>query len=432
MEASIQVSAFRKMLGVVRGAIPAQAIMPVMACCVIHAGKNGYISLTGGGVEMGAQAWATGTVSGEGDIAVPAKQLYDAISRLPDNAVVTIANDGKVAHLRANRTRYALPVSDPEDHPGIPEPPEAGVVRFDMLSKHLKHMIETVLNSASDDDTRPILNAVSIKFHDEVLSVAATNTHVLSEIKRTKASLAEESNGVSYLPNEPFSVILPLSSVRELARILSDDDEDSIEVCAWANSLVVNASRFTFYSGVVAGEFPHYERLIRKIKECKYDLIVTREALLEAIRRVGMVSKVGKELYGIYLELNEFGLKVSCNSSLGYAEDEIEMPGAYEEAVSKLGTHFLFACNPDYLQELVSVCESTGIRISIKSYRNMVHIRPLSQCDTIHIMSPIVLEEELVRRGIISHDQIGEYDVESHSDNDPGEAEAESREVATV
>ena len=76
----------------------------------------------------------------------------------------------------------------------------------------------------------------------------------------------------------------------------------------------------TLTSRLIEGEFPNYRQLLPEANESR--LTVSRQQLLDAVRRVGLLAR---DTSPVRLEFNALGVKLSSSSpDLGQAVETVE------------------------------------------------------------------------------------------------------------
>ena len=105
---------------------------------------------------------------------------------------------------------------------------------------------------------------------------------------------------------------------------------------------------------LIEGEFPNYRQLLPDTHESR--LTVSRQQLLDAVRRVGLLAR---DTTPVRLEFNALGVKLSSSSpDLGQAVETVE--ARYE------GEDLTVAFNPQYLIDGLTAAVGESIRLDVR------------------------------------------------------------------
>jgi DNA polymerase-3 subunit beta len=114
------------------------------------------------------------------------------------------------------------------------------------------------------------------------------------------------------------------------------------------------AGGLTLTSRLIEGEFPNYRQLLPDTHESR--LTVSRQQLLDAVRRVGLLAR---DTTPVRLEFNALGVKLSSSSpDLGQAVETVE--ARYE------GDDLTVAFNPQYLIDGLTAANGESIHLDVR------------------------------------------------------------------
>ncbi|MBI1838836.1 MAG: DNA polymerase III subunit beta [Candidatus Colwellbacteria bacterium] len=136
--------------------------------------------------------------------------------------------------------------------------------------------------AAGFSDLRPEISGILISAEPSVLKMAATDTFRLAE---TKIPGAQIKNSFK----QGFKVIVPLKTVQELVKIVSNDE--MVTIYLENNQILFKTQDVEIVSRLIDGNFPDYEAIIPK--EIGIEISVNREEFINAIKLIGsFASKV--------------------------------------------------------------------------------------------------------------------------------------------
>ena len=189
--------------------------------------------------------------------------------------------------------------------------------------------LRQVVSAASTDESRQVLTGVLMAAEGDGLRLAATDSYRLA---------VRDLPGTAVM-SEGQQVLVPSGALKELSRLLSTAETVIIRLGDRDVTFEVDDARLT--SRLIVGDFPpNYRALIPSTHpNC---LIVGREPLLEALRRMRLIAKEAKDATPVRLVLTADGVELLVSSSeLGQAREEIDARHEGEELT--------VAFNPDYL-----------------------------------------------------------------------------------
>ena len=186
----------------------------------------------------------------EGIATANGKKLLDIIKSLKDGEVIleTIQNH---LYIKQNNSKYRLPMQKADDFPDFP----------------------TIENTNSKIE----LTGALIDIKNNSINLVGTDTKRLSVY-----TLDIESQ------SEPFSIIIPKKAIVEIQKIFYEN----IEIYYDENIFIAISQNFEFFTKLINGRYPDYERVIPK--ESKININLNREKMIEGIKTISMLSEIIK------------------------------------------------------------------------------------------------------------------------------------------
>jgi len=140
----------------------------------------------------------------------------------------------------------------------------------------------------------------------------------------------------------------------EKGRAASGDEKGKVEILVDDAQVSFRAGGLTLTSRLIEGEFPNYRQLLPDTHESR--LTVSRQQLLDAVRRVGLLAR---DTTPVRLEFNALGVKLSSSSpDLGQAVETVE--ARYE------GDDLTVAFNPQYLIDGLTAAIGESVRLDVR------------------------------------------------------------------
>ena len=205
--------------------------------------------------------------------------------------------------------------------------------------------IARVARAASRDETRPHLTGVLVTASGNELRMVATDSYRLG-VKETK--LERQLSG-------SLEANVPARTLQELGRIAVAGGAETIGVAALENQVVFTVDDVVLSSRLVEGRFPNYQQLLPEAYE--HELRVSRDELLEVVRRVGLLAQKNAPLR---LRFSEGALDVSAQTpDVGEASESLPVPFA--------GEALEIGFNPEFFREGLESAESEELILKLIS-----------------------------------------------------------------
>jgi DNA polymerase-3 subunit beta len=148
---------------------------------------------------------------------------------------------------------------------------------------------------------------------------------------------------------------VPARTLQELGRIAAGAASDAIGVAALENQVVFTVDDVVLSSRLVEGRFPNYQQLLPESYE--HELRVSREELLEVVRRVGLLAQKNAPLR---LSFSEGTLDVSAQTpDVGEASESLPIPFA--------GEPMEIGFNPEFFRDGLESAESEELTLKLIS-----------------------------------------------------------------
>lgn len=355
MKVTLQRAALLKPLQLVSGVVERKQVMPVLANVLVTA-KSSLLSLTATDLELELIGTAIpDSTEREGDTTLSARKLLDICRALPEEASLTLEQEGAQVVLRSGRSRFLLATLPADTFPSVESP--AFTTTLEMSAVRLKKLLGSVHFAMGQQDVRHYLNGALFDVRQGTLKCVATDGHrlALSEIGDIPADMPATR------------VILPRKSVIELMRLL-DAGETTVSVSIGENHFQVQSPQFTLTSRLVMAQYPDYTRLIPK--NAGIILTTEREPLRQALIRASILS--GEKFREVRLQLNKNQLRImASNPEQEEAEETLQM--------NYSGERVEIGFNAAYLLDVMSTTASENIQWSFSDPEHGILMEPAGQ-----------------------------------------------------
>jgi DNA polymerase III subunit beta len=334
---------FLAKLGIaVRGASTRSAIQTLAG--VLVRVEEGRAELEATDMELGMRVGVEVGESSPGLAVIPGRLLLDVVRSLPtDELSLEYRSAQQDVEVVSGPARFHLRTLPPEDFPKLPQASPDGAMSVPAAA--FVDTIGRVARAASRDETRPHLTGVLVTARGQDLRMVATDSYRLS-VKETR--LEEPLAG-------ELEANVPARTLQELGRIASAGGAETIGVTALENQVVFTVDDVMLSSRLVEGRFPNYQQLLPESYE--HELRVSRDELLEVVRRVGLLAQKNAPLR---LRFTEGALDVSAQTpDVGEASESLPVPFN--------GEPLEIGFNPEFFKDGLESAESEELTLKLIS-----------------------------------------------------------------
>jgi DNA polymerase-3 subunit beta len=306
--------------------------------------EEGRAELEATDMELGVRVGLAVEEASPGQAVIPGRLLLDVIRSLPtDQLSLEYRSATQDVEVVAGPSKFHLRTLPPEDFPKLPEAPADGTMT--VPTGAFVETIARVARAASRDETRPHLTGVLVTASDRDLRMVATDSYRLA-VRETQL---EEPLDASLEAN------VPARTLQELGRIAGGTASETIGVAALENQVVFTVDDVVLSSRLVEGRFPNYQQLLPEAYE--HELRVSRDELLEVVRRVGLLAQKNAPLR---LSFSEGTLDVSAQTpDVGEASESLPVPFA--------GEPLEIGFNPEFFRDGLESAESEELILKLIS-----------------------------------------------------------------
>jgi DNA polymerase-3 subunit beta len=311
--------------------------IPALTGVLLEAATDS-LTLTTTDLEVSARLTLPVQVQEDGVALIPARLLADMVKSLPP-APVELDADQSQARIQCGAFEGTVRLLPAEDFPAWQEP-SGSTVKLE--AGRFAEAVAQVGRAASRDEARPTLTGVLLEVTREGVTMVATDSYRLA-LRDLTATAEGESQA-----------LVPERSLSEAGRAATGDEKGEVEVVLDQSQVTFRVGALTLTSRLIEGQFPNYRQLLPEGYESR--LTVSRQQLLDAVRRVGLLAR---ENTPVRMEFNALGVRLSSSSpDLGGAVEAVE--ARYE------GQDMTVAFNPTYLADGLQASTGESVRLEIK------------------------------------------------------------------
>jgi len=268
--------------------------------------------------------------------------------------------------IEQGKTKGVFPLIAVEDFPLPPElTEEKEKIKTEFLLKNLPFLLFT----ASSDDARPVLTGINFVVSDEELILAATDGFRLSVVK-------EKRKGT-------FSnMIVPAEFLKEVLRQVKETESVLFSYSEKEHMVYFKAGETEFFSRLIDGDFPPYERVVPDEKKSTVKL--KREDLL---RNTKLISIFAREYSNVIIyDFSKDGLVIA-------PKKEANEENTTTQDIEFEGEPMRVAFNYKYVLDFLNHVDAEVLEIELLRSEAPVVFRTPGNNTFMHIIMPVRIQE---------------------------------------
>ncbi len=318
-------------------------------------------------LEKGVRITVEAKVIEEGSYIINA-QKFNQTLRVMEGDEVTLTVDNKlVACIFSGKSSHKMSALAGTDFPNIPD--LVSDRSFIIGQSVVKKMMNQVSFAMGVNDQRTVLNGTFMKIEDDSIMMVACDSFKLAKVKKKTELVNKNTNGNAHLE---YKFIVPVKTVNELNRLISDDEEALMQIYVTRKHIVFLIGELTFFSRLVDGEYIDFNRII--VNSHRISVKADKRELISALERAALVTEeriAGSVRSHVKLEAVGELLKISAVSSAGSTYDEL--------SIDHTGDDILIAFNNRYLIDSIRACSEEKLTLSMSSPLTSMNIAPAEE-----------------------------------------------------
>jgi DNA polymerase-3 subunit beta len=281
---------------------------------------------------------------------VPAKKIVDIFKAFDAlvKPIFTINED--LCLIKIEKSQFKLAMMPADDYP-ISHYDNA-VVELNIEKDSLLSLLHSTHFAISAQEVRAYLNGMLLEFNPNTITAVATDGH----------RLAFNQIHINQSVNH-HRILLPRKSIQEILKLLSNTDDDIVQIQTGSDNFKVLTKQYTLQSRLIESRFPPYSKAIPDYQD-KY-AIIDKELLRKALSR--MVILANEKSKAVVLNVTQNMLTFIANNQ--EKEEAQEIIDA-----ETTGDPIKIGINASYLLDVLSHLSDLKIKISFGSESDSILI----------------------------------------------------------
>ncbi len=318
---------------------------------------NSNLILKATDYEIGLEATINEIVENEnGKATVNGQNLLNIIKRLKDNDIIFEVIENSLI-IKQNKSNFKLPMYDANEYPSFPNNENLKIL--DIGTINLISSIKKITPAIDNNNPKFELNGALIDIKTDKINFVSTDTRRLA------------ISNLENISNEINQLIIPKKAIIEIQKLFLDE----ILISYDETNLVISNNKIKFFTKLINGRFPDYERIVPN--SLKYKFALPKAMLVESIKLVTSLFSNIK----ISFEPNSIIFESLDEDSESKTQIDINLP---------IDSNFYLAVNAKYLLDFLSMSNNENIVIGFNEPNLPFY---LEDEKFFTIIMPIVLEK---------------------------------------
>ncbi|MCP4539444.1 MAG: DNA polymerase III subunit beta [Chloroflexi bacterium] len=375
MIVSVLQESLTKGLGIVGPAVNAKSTVPVLGN-VLLATDDGHLKLSATNLEIGIVCWIAANVTEGGGVTLPARTLGDLVAALPrgERVDMVLTQRTQSLNLESGRTSANIKGIDMHEFPIVHGPDQKEYAAID--AKQFGTAIRQVAVAAATDESRPILTGVLMKFEGGQLTLAAADGH----------RMAVRSIPAPRYSGDPFSIILPATALRHVARLCKESETVELYRGKKRQQVTFQFGDIVLTSQLIDGNFPDYRQIIPNGYHTKTE--VSTADFLKACKAARIFARDSAHISRLCVKPGDGGVP----GTITLSSTSVETGDNKNEITAEVqGDEIEVAFDIRYLIDLLSNIKTPKLVLETTHYASPGAFRPVGDEDYVHVLMPMHL-----------------------------------------
>lgn len=315
-------------------------------------------------LEKGMRTKVEATVEVGGSYVINAQKFLQTL-RVMEGEEVTLTVDEKLsACISSGKSSHRMNAINGADFPKVPQ--MTSQYCFDISQGDLRSMIGKTMHAMGINDQRPVLNGSYFRIFDDTMMLVSCDSFKLAKCATKTELIGRNLDGSTDVQH---FFIVPVKTVNELYKLLSDDREETARMYMMRRSFIMDIGDITFFSRLIDGQYIDYDRII--LTSHRIFAIADRAELISALERASLITEeriAGNVRSHVKLEFSGDLLKIYATSAAGSTYDELN--------IRHEGNDICIAFNNRYLLDSLRACPGERVLLSLSSPLTSMNIQP--------------------------------------------------------
>jgi DNA polymerase III subunit beta len=364
-----------KGLSIVSKAVESRPTLPVLGNILLET-EDARLKLAAMDMSLGISivCWIGAKVNQPGSITLPAKTFTDLVTKLsPERVDLTLNATTQTVNVRCGAANANIKGIDASEFPLVPQGGQGDVA---VPGSVLKEMISQTVFAAAKEDNRPILTGIYTQLDGNVITMAAADGY----------RLAVRTAEIEKTFTKPVEMVIPAKALAEVARIITDDDEEvTITLPSERDIVMFHMKNVDVSSQLLEGKFPDFGAIIPR--SYVTSTVMYTADLLRACERTEIFARDSANSARLYVKPPKGPGEPGEVVVVGRSAERGDNEGILDASVE--GEPLDVSFNIKYLIDVLRVINEERVVLESNGAANPGVIRPENRDDFVSVIMPM-------------------------------------------
>jgi DNA polymerase-3 subunit beta len=352
----------QKSINIVTKAVAPKSPVYVLEGVYIKAEEK-RITMFGSDGTLSIKCSMEATVLEPGEIVLPARLLAEILAKFED-CEISMYTEGNNMIMQCGHSTTTLCYMDPSSYPAFPACDRTkGITAF---SNQIVSMIDQTVFATSVSEDKPILTGILLEFESEKLRMVALDGYRLA-IRQERIQSGTDAG----------EVVVPSRSMREIARILPEEEE-TVRIYAGESLVTVVCGDIEIATRVLQGDYVKYKNILPT--EHTTRVIINTLSFLNSLERASILARQSKTNL-VNLSMEGSLMTITSDSEIGKAREEVD--------ITLTGKSLDISFNSRYLLDVLKEVNDDEIVLDMNTNISPCMIHPLQGDSFLYLVLPV-------------------------------------------
>jgi len=352
----------QRCVNIVSKAVAAKSTLYVLEGILIRTEED-KITLYGSDSTLSIKCEMKADILEAGEIVLPARLFGEILGKF-DECEISMVTEGNNMVMECGHSKTTLCYMDAAQYPDFPQCEKQNSAA--MMVSQLVSMIDQTVFATSVSEDKPILTGILVEVEDTQAKLIALDGYRLAIRSETIQSGTDIGE-----------IVIPARSMREIARILPDD-ESSVRLYFGEKMVTVIADGIEIATRVLQGDYVKYKSILPS--EFATRFVADKQSLQNALERASILARQNKTSI-VHMSIDGSVATITSNSEVGQAREEID--------ISLTGKNLDIAFNSRYLLDVLKEIDDEQIVFDMNTNISPCMIRPAAGESYLYMVLPV-------------------------------------------
>jgi len=282
MRITYEANTLQPALNIAQSAARGRNALPILSCALaVPNSKNDTLTLTVNNLEQAVTVTVPVLTDSDQPFVLPVPPIARLNSMLSGTVIMTVQE--KSIHIRCAQAEYEIATFETvEEYPPTKETP---TVLTTIPTELLLDLFGHVGYATSKENIRPALTGVRVVLENDMIAMAATDTH----------RLVFKYDYLSTPVVEPHAITVPAEAFTLLQRVSALTGNDQCEIYIGDECVAFQLQHGRVWTQLFTEQYPNWQRVVPE--EARLTVYAKRNMLLERLRRISVADPEAQKIY---------------------------------------------------------------------------------------------------------------------------------------